>query len=39
VASGQGLMAVIKPSTKAESQGMLLFSKMAVKKSIAGLVD
>jgi len=31
VARGQGLMAVISPSTHAESQGMLLFSSMPVR--------
>jgi hypothetical protein len=33
VASGQGLIAVSNPSANAESQGILLFSKMPLKKS------
>jgi hypothetical protein len=34
VASGQGLIAVIKPKTIAESHGIVLFSKRLAKKSI-----
>jgi len=34
VASGQGLMAVMKPNINADSHGMVLFSNKFVKKSI-----
>jgi hypothetical protein len=34
VASGQGLMAVINPNTKAESHGSVLLSSRLVKNSM-----
>jgi hypothetical protein len=37
VASGHGLIAVIRPSNKAVSHGMELLSRRFVKKSIAKL--